>query len=98
MFVWPDGSVTGSERWDALGWLITEKPAESDFYAAGHPTKAGWAVLQGLFEEHYKLVNPPEPEQSDAELADMEAEADAQAAASRAEQPKRGPGRPRKEA
>jgi hypothetical protein len=84
MFIWPDGQVTGAEHWDALAWLLSEKPDESAYYADGRPSKAGWSRLEALHKEHYELVNPPQPEQSEADVADMETEADEQAAASRA--------------
>jgi len=76
MFIWPDGQITGAEHWDALAWLVGEKPDESSYYANGRPSKDGWGRLEALLKEHVELVNPPQPEAAE-EAAEPEPEPEA---------------------
>lgn len=89
MFIWPAGDVTGAVYWDALEWLVRERPAESGAYAVGVPSEEGWARVAELIAEHNETIRPAEEPAAEQAAGEPPAEP---------EPPRRGPGRPRKEA
>lgn len=90
MFIWPNGDVTGSVRWDELARLVGERPDVSEFFPLDAPGKEGWVRLEMLLAEHVERTQPADESAGDEPAADE--------STVEPEPPRRGPGRPRKEA
>jgi hypothetical protein len=80
MFVWPDGTVTGSPQWDELEGIVARKDDES-------VTKAGWDALALLLAERgrgpaeaVETAADPEPTVEDGAPASHPAKNDNKAA------------------
>ena len=69
MFVWPDGTVTGSVNYARLQDIVDRKDDES-------VTEAGWANLEAFLSERLGVARPSEFDDSDEPNEDPESDED----------------------